>query len=57
MLGGNSREEIELIQKELGDFPNPYLFLYSGGEICPQYTNSGEIVNRYNQYALIACQF
>jgi len=57
VLGGNSREEIELIQKELGDFPNPYLFLYSGGEICPQYTNSGENVNRHYQYALIACQF
>jgi len=57
VLGGNSREEIELIQKELGDYPNPYLFLYSGGEICPQYANSGENVNRHYQYALIACQF
>jgi len=57
VLGGNSREEIELIQEELGDYPNPYLFLYSGGEICPQCTNSGENVNRHYQYALIACQF
>jgi hypothetical protein len=57
VLGGNSTAEIELIQKELAGFPAPYLFFYSGGEFCPQYTESGGIVNRFYQYALVACQF
>jgi hypothetical protein len=57
VLGGNSMAEIDLVQKELGSFPGPYLFLYSGGEFCPKYTESGGTVNRYYQYALVACQF
>ena len=52
VLGGNSRAEVELIQKELSSFPNPYLFLYSAGELCPH-----ENANQLFQYALIACQF
>jgi hypothetical protein len=57
VLRGNSLAEIELFQKEIGGFSSPYLFLYSGGEICPRYMESGETVNRFYQFALIACQF
>jgi hypothetical protein len=55
-LGGNTMEEIKLIQKELAGFPGTCLFCYSGGEICPQYTKSGGTKNQFYQYALIACQ-
>jgi hypothetical protein len=55
-LGGNPMAEIELIQKELGDSV-PYLLFYSGGELCPRYVKSGETVNQFHQYALIACLF
>ena len=56
ILGGNSMAEIELIQKELAGFPAPYLLCCSGGELCPQYAESGGMRNRLYQYALIACQ-
>ncbi|MDR0584251.1 MAG: FIST C-terminal domain-containing protein [Treponema sp.] len=56
VLGGNSAAEIELVQKEMSGFPVPYLFLYSAGEVCPQYTKSGEGVNRFSVFALIACR-
>jgi hypothetical protein len=52
VLGRNSTAEVELIRRELDGYPNPYLFLYSAGEICPR-----ENVNQFYSYALIACQF
>ena len=57
VLGGCSMSEIELVKNEMSDFPHPYLFLYSAGELCPRYLKSGETLNRIYQYALIACQF
>jgi hypothetical protein len=56
ILGGNSMAELELIQKELAGFPAPYIYCCSGGEFCPEYTESGGTRNRLYQYALIACQ-
>jgi hypothetical protein len=55
VMGGKPLAEIEVIQKELAGFPAPYLFLYSGGELCPRYTESGDFTNRFYQYALVAC--
>jgi len=55
VLGGASME-VNLIQQELGGFPGGYLYLNSGGELCPRYTKSGETVNQALQYAVIACQ-
>jgi len=57
VLGGNSQAEFELVCKELGGYTGSWLFLNSGGELCPGYTENGELVNRFHQYALIACQF
>jgi len=56
-LGGSSQAEFELVCKELGGCPDSWLFINSGGEICPGYTEKGELENRFHQYALIACQF
>jgi hypothetical protein len=56
-LGGSSQAEFELVCKELDGSAGTWLFLNSGGELCPGYTESGELANRFHQYALIACQF
>jgi len=56
-LGGSSQAEFELVFKELDGYPGSWLFINSGGEICPGYTEKGELENRFHQYALIACQF
>jgi len=55
VLGG-ATEEVSLVQQELGDSPGGYLYLNSGGELCPRYAKSGETVNQALQYAIIACQ-
>jgi hypothetical protein len=57
VLGGSSQAEFESVCKELDGYPGSWLFLNSGGEICPGYTENGELENRFHQYALIACQF
>jgi len=57
VLGGNSQAEFEFVSKELEGYTGSWLFLNSGGELCPGYTENGELVNRFHQYALIACQF
>jgi len=57
VLGGSSQAEFELVCKELDGYTGSWLFLNSGGELCPGYTENGELVNRFHQYALIACQF
>ena len=55
VLGG-AAAEVSLIQQELGASPGGYLYLNSGGELCPRYAKSGETVNQALQYAVIACQ-
>jgi hypothetical protein len=55
MLGGGTMAELEAARRELEDFPSPYLFLYSAGEICPRFTESGDPENRLLQVALAAC--
>jgi len=55
VLGGASAE-INLLKQELGNSPGGFLYLNSGGELCPRYTQSGETVNQALQYAVIACQ-
>jgi hypothetical protein len=57
VLGEGATAEVEMIQRELGDFPGAYLYFNSGGELCPKYMKSGETVNQALQYAIIACQF
>jgi len=56
VLGEGAMAEVELIQQELAGFPGAYLYINSGGELCPKYTKSGETENQALQYAIIACQ-
>ncbi|MDR2048108.1 MAG: FIST C-terminal domain-containing protein, partial [Treponema sp.] len=51
----NSRDEMEAIHKEFKDSTLPYILAYSGGEICPLYSEKGNIVNHYHNYAIISC--
>jgi hypothetical protein len=55
MTLGDPMEEIGEVQRGLKNFPAPYVFCYSCGEICPQDTAAGERVNQFHQYALTAC--
>jgi hypothetical protein len=55
VLGEGAAAEIALIRQELGGFPGAYLYFNSGGEVCPNYSKSGETVNQAFQYAIIAC--
>jgi len=56
VLGGGASAEVELIQRELSGYPGSYLYLNSGGELCPKYVRSGKTANQALQYAIIACQ-
>jgi hypothetical protein len=51
----NPRDEMEAIQEELGDSALPYVFAYSGGEICPVCSEKGGLANQYHNYSIIAC--
>ena len=55
VLGEGSAAEVKLIQQELGSMAGTYLYLNSGGELCPKYMNSGDTVNQALQYTIIAC--
>jgi hypothetical protein len=50
-----SSEEMTFVKKELAGLPFPYLFLYSGGEICPAGHETGRPVNRHYNYAIVSC--
>jgi len=54
VLGANSTAELKTVQDILGDSIG-YQFSYSGGEICPVYTESGEPVNRFHNCTFTAC--
>jgi hypothetical protein len=56
-LGEGAIAEVQLLQQVLGSNFGPWLYLSSGGELCPANTGFGETVNQALQYALIACQF
>jgi hypothetical protein len=57
VLGEGSKVEVDLLQQELSSYSGPWLYINSGGELCPRYTTSGAIENQALQYALVACQF
>jgi hypothetical protein len=48
-------EEMRLIQRELADFTAPYVFLYSGGEVCPLDAGADRRLNRHHNYAIVSC--
>jgi hypothetical protein len=51
----NLREEMEAVQEELANSAFPFLFLYSGGEVCPVYDEKGAAVNQYHNYSIVSC--
>ncbi|MDR0706774.1 MAG: FIST C-terminal domain-containing protein [Treponema sp.] len=53
-LEANTTDEMDTVRKTLTDFPD-YIFGYSGGEICPVYTEKGNAVNRFHNCTFIAC--
>ena len=55
VLGEGATAEVKLIQRELGNSAGGYLYLNSGGELCPRYTKTGETANQALQYAIVAC--
>ncbi|MDR2447923.1 MAG: FIST C-terminal domain-containing protein [Treponema sp.] len=53
-LEAHTTAEMDVIRNTLVDFP-AYIFGYSGGEICPVYTEKGATVNRFHNCTFIAC--
>jgi len=56
VLGEGSTAEVAVLRQELDSIPDSWLFINSGGELCPEYTEFGEIKNQGLQYSIIACQ-
>ncbi|GHV33000.1 hypothetical protein FACS1894187_00140 [Synergistales bacterium] len=53
-LGLDNMDEIEAIRSNADV---PFLFAYSGGEICPIENSDGKLVNRHHNLALTCCSF
>jgi hypothetical protein len=53
----DTASEMEKIRESMADFPLPYIFIYSGGEICPWKKDEINFVNGFHIYALVACTF
>lgn len=51
----DSTKEMDLIQEKTGEIP--FVFAYSGGEICPLYDRDGNTVNRFHNDTLVICTF
>jgi hypothetical protein len=53
----NPHDEMETVWHEMEHSSLPYLFIYAGGEICPEAGREGKAVNRYHNYTIISCLF
>ncbi|MDR3123551.1 MAG: FIST C-terminal domain-containing protein [Treponema sp.] len=51
----NPRDEMEAIQEDMRDSNLPYLFIYSGGEVCPVVGEKGGMTNQYHNYTIVSC--
>jgi len=56
VLGEGSKAEVAVLRQEFEKFSDSWLYINSGGELCPRYTESGGTENQALQYAIIACQ-
>jgi hypothetical protein len=56
VLGLDVMAELRAAGEVLGT-GRPYMFAYSGGEICPVTTNDGKLKNRFHNVTLISCLF
>jgi hypothetical protein len=58
-LGLDNLAEIERVREVLGDSASdgavPYLFAYTGGEVCPHRTEDGRFLNCYHNMTAIGC--
>jgi hypothetical protein len=54
----NPIEEMTLVRQEFAGLSGPFLYIYSGGEICPL-CKPGEDrpVNSFHQFTIVACEF
>lgn len=56
VLGADTTAEMEQIRSILdSDKEKSYQFFYSGGEICPVYSEKGKLVNRFHNCSFIVC--
>jgi hypothetical protein len=53
-LGMQSEDEMKKTAEKLAGFGVPYMFLYSGGEICPVPDSAGRLVNRFHNMTYTA---
>jgi hypothetical protein len=57
-FGYDSELEVKAVKSHIaGDNLVPYVFCYSGGEICPIRNPDGSLTNRVNTYTFSACVF
>ena len=56
VLGSDALAEIKTVANELNG-SLPYMMAYSGGEICPIYTDDGKSLNRFHNFTLVVCVF
>jgi hypothetical protein len=49
--------EMETVREQFRDSSTPFLFMYSGGEICPRHETNNKTTNMFHAYAIIACIF
>ena len=54
VLGATPLREVDKVREILGD-SLPWHVAYAVGEICPVYTNTGDIMNRFHNFTFIAC--
>jgi Uncharacterized conserved protein len=55
-MGTEPLAEMDLVHKRIGKVL-PYHMLYSGGEICPVYSEDGNTKNRFHNFSFTACLF
>ncbi|MDR0730600.1 MAG: FIST C-terminal domain-containing protein [Treponema sp.] len=54
----DSLEEVNLVIKQLRDWPLPFVFFSSGGEICPILQDGQDKpINSFHQFTIVACVF
>ncbi|MDR2375559.1 MAG: FIST C-terminal domain-containing protein [Treponema sp.] len=54
----DSLEEVDVVIKQLRDWPVPFVFFSSGGEICPIFKDGQEKpINSFHQFTIVACVF
>ena len=54
VLGVNPFAEVEKVREVIGD-RLPWHLAYSGGEVCPVYSENGTAINRFHNFTFIAC--